>query len=210
MSARFAIGVLVLLFPAFNPVAAADFVRDSTADQRPSVPGIPPILRGRVSVISGDMLWFPFPGRSVRLAGVEVCPLPQWGFDPKPQAKSTAASPVPCGPLAKAWLKRIVGNMPVVCRPVPPYGLGESSAKCSTRGRDLDLEMLRVGWAGVAGTTAPDPLYLTTENYARSARYGSGKPMFSISTSGASRQSTGRWTYNRWRTGHCFKSENTR
>lgn len=172
MSARFTVGVSLLFCAAFNPAFAADLVQDSPAIQALGAPGTPPILRGRVSVIGGDTLWFPLLGRSVQLAGIEACPVPQWAFDPKPQAKSTAPVPVPCGSLARAWLKRAVGNKPVICKLTTFYRLGELAAKCSARGRDLGLEMLRVGWARVAGTTAPDPIYLTTENYARSARYG--------------------------------------
>ncbi|MDK4741332.1 thermonuclease family protein [Rhizobium sp. CNPSo 3464] len=171
MSARLAIGALVILCAAFNTVSAADLVRDSAVDQGLKTPETP-ILKGRVSVISGDTLLFPILGRSVRLAGIQACPVPQWGFDPKPRGKITAPAPVPCGALAKAWLTRAVGNTPVVCRLAPPYRLGELAAKCSMHARDLGLEMLRVGWARVAATAGPNPRYLTAERYARSARYG--------------------------------------
>ncbi|WFU05912.1 thermonuclease family protein (plasmid) [Rhizobium sp. CB3171] len=172
MSARFAIGALVLLCTGINPVSAADFVPGSAVGQRLGAPETQSLLRGKVSVISGDTLWFPTLGRRVRLAGIQACPVPEGGFDPKPQGTIAITAPIPSGPLAKAWLKRVVGNRPVVCRPVPPYGSEVPAAKCSTRGRDLGLEMLRVGWARVAAVTEPDPQYLTAERYARSARYG--------------------------------------
>jgi endonuclease YncB( thermonuclease family) len=47
---------------------------------------------------------------------------------------------------------------------------GALAGECSVRGRDLALEMLRVGWARV---TSPAPAdYLTWQNYAMSARHG--------------------------------------
>jgi hypothetical protein len=47
---------------------------------------------------------------------------------------------------------------------------GARLGRCSVRGRDLALEMLRVGWAR---TISPAPAeYLTWQNYAMSARYG--------------------------------------
>ncbi|MBB5577112.1 MULTISPECIES: thermonuclease family protein [Rhizobium] len=172
MIARLAIGALLLLCAGVDLAPAADLVSDSAVDQRLDAPETQSKLRGRVSVVSGDTLWFPILGRRVQLAGIQACPVPQWGFDPKPQGTIAITAPIPCGPLAKAWLKRVVGNRPVVCRLVPPYGSEVPAAKCSTRGRDLGLEMLRVGWARVAAIAGPNPRYLTAERYARSARYG--------------------------------------
>jgi endonuclease YncB( thermonuclease family) len=47
---------------------------------------------------------------------------------------------------------------------------GTPLGHCTVHGRDIALEMLRVGWARVI-TPAPAE-YLTWQNYAMSARYG--------------------------------------
>ena len=123
-------------------------------------------------MISGDTLWFPGHGLSLRLEGIEACALPQWAFDPTVAPGVHSLKPVPCGPLARAWLKRVVGNASVTCRPglyIPARGV---EARCSVRGRDLGLEMLRVGWARTVGVGRRDPQYASAERYARSARYG--------------------------------------
>lgn len=77
-------------------------------------------------------------------------------------------APVPCGPFAKAWLKRAISGDMVSCRVTSPV---ELAARCNVKGRDLGLEMLRVGWALVARGEAY-AAYHAAERYARSARYG--------------------------------------
>src|SRR5690606_33328046 len=47
---------------------------------------------------------------------------------------------------------------------------GALLGRCTIRGRDLALEMLRVGWARV--NTAAPAEYLSWQNYAMSARHG--------------------------------------
>jgi endonuclease YncB( thermonuclease family) len=127
-------------------------------------------ISGRTSVIDGRTLWFPGGGQMVRLASIDTCELPQWSYDPRRHGDSSIPKPVPCGPLAKAWLKRMVGRAQVTCTAEAHDADGALVGRCSVRGRDLALEMLRVGWAR---TISPTPTeYLTWQNYAMSARHG--------------------------------------
>jgi len=67
-------------------------------------------------------------------------------------------------------LKRAIGSAPVTCIVQATVADGDLVGECSVRGRDLALEMLRVGWARA---TSPAPAdYLTWQNYAMSARHG--------------------------------------
>nr|WP_245450262.1 thermonuclease family protein [Chelatococcus asaccharovorans] len=127
-------------------------------------------ITGRAAVIDGRTLWFPRDGQKMRLASIDACELPQWSYDPRRHGESMIPKPVPCGPLAKAWLKRTVGNAQVTCVVQAYDADGALLSRCTIRGRDLALEMLRVGWARV-NTPAPAE-YLTWQNYAMSARHG--------------------------------------
>jgi len=166
------IGLLMTALP--SPVHSADFVSDPrrSSIEAGSVPALSVATRisGRTSVIDGRTLWFPKGGHKVRLASIDVCELPQWSYDPRRHGESVIPKPVPCGPLAKAWLKRAVGNTQVDCRVRVYDAEGALLGHCMVRGRDLALEMLRVGWAR-ANAAAP-AAYLTWQNYAMSARYG--------------------------------------
>jgi len=132
------------------------------------------IPRGRASVIDGRTLWFRQPSIRVRLAEIDACELPQWGFDPQTaaQTQAHALAPVPCGSLAKAWLKRVVGNSEVQCRDGGYAADGALQAHCFSRGHDIALELLRVGWARVLPTAPADPRYRASQKFAISARYG--------------------------------------
>ncbi|MBX3575105.1 MAG: thermonuclease family protein [Mesorhizobium sp.] len=167
--------VLALLMTALPyPVRSADIQGDQrrSSAESISVPGASPPTRisGRTSVIDGRTLWFPISQHKVRLASIDACELPQWAYDPRRHGESDIPKPVPCGPLAKAWLKRAIGSAPVTCIVRTSAADGALVGECSVRGRDLALEMLRVGWARV---TSPAPAdYLTWQNYAMSARHG--------------------------------------
>jgi endonuclease YncB( thermonuclease family) len=78
--------------------------------------------------------------------------------------------PVPCGALARAWLKRIVGDARVTCRTATSIRAGEYVGICSTRGHDLAVEMIRVGWARVTSTGFAE--YLPWQRRAMAARSG--------------------------------------
>jgi endonuclease YncB( thermonuclease family) len=127
-------------------------------------------LVGRVAIIDGRTLWFARSAEKVRLAGVDICEVPQWAFDPQRFANSTVMKPVPCGALARAWLKRVVGDARVICRTAASARAGEYVGTCFTRGHDLAVEMLRVGWARV--TSPPSAQYLRWQRQAMAARYG--------------------------------------
>jgi endonuclease YncB( thermonuclease family) len=72
--------------------------------------------------------------------------------------------------LAKAWLKRTVGSGNVTCILRSHDVDGALLGDCAVRGRNLALEMLRVGWARV---NSPAPAeYLTWQNFAMSGRHG--------------------------------------
>jgi endonuclease YncB( thermonuclease family) len=166
------VALLVTALP--DPVHSADIVRDQRRSyvEAGSVPELSEAARisGRTSVIDGRTLWFPKGRHKVRLASIDACELPQWSYDPRRHGESVIPKPVPCGPLAKAWLKRTVGNAQVDCRVRVYDAEGALLGHCTVRGRDLALEMLRVGWARV--NVAAPAEYLTWQNYAMSARYG--------------------------------------
>lgn len=157
-----------------NLVFAADAPRaqrPSLVEKEPATDASPATkISGRAAVIDGRTLWFPKGGYKVRLASIDACELPQWSYDPRRHGESMIPKPVPCGPLAKAWLKRAVGNNEVSCR-VESYDTDDALlGRCTVKARDLALEMLRVGWARV-NTPAP-AAYLTWQSYAMSARHG--------------------------------------
>nr|WP_244561602.1 thermonuclease family protein [Mesorhizobium australicum] len=156
------------------PVHSADVVRGQRRSpvEASSVLELSEARRivGRTSVIDGRTLWFPNGRHKVRLASIDACELPQWSYDPRRHGTSEIPKPVPCGPLAKAWLKRTVGSAQVTCIVRNHDADAASLGHCTVRGRDLALEMLRVGWARV---NPPAPAeYLTWQNYAMSARHG--------------------------------------
>ncbi|RWI54696.1 MAG: thermonuclease family protein [Mesorhizobium sp.] len=127
-------------------------------------------VAGRASVIDG--LWFPRLAQQVRLAGIDTCELTQWAFDPQRHGESTFLKPIPCGPLAKAWLKRAVGDKKVVCFG-SFYDAGRAlRGRCLVDRRDLAIEMLRVGWARVEASSPGRSDYWKWQRYAMSARYG--------------------------------------
>ncbi len=133
---------------------------------------IQPLRKGRVVILDGTTLWFPDRGERFHLDGLWTCAWPQWALDWSTEEKSLTPAPVPCGALAKSWLKRAVRQAIVVCQPIFRVGPADLSGRCSVDHRDLGLEMLRVGWARLATQSDPDPGYVQAELDARSARYG--------------------------------------
>lgn len=128
-------------------------------------------ITGRATVIDGRALWFPQSALKVQLAGIDSCELPQWSFDPMPHDDNRVLKPVPCGPLAKAWLKRTVGGAVVTCD-VSTVVEGAFVGRCRAKGNDLAMEMLRVGWARVHGPSPAPPAYLAAQRASMAARYG--------------------------------------
>lgn len=165
-----ALAMITLPYPAQSADALHD-QRRSPVETEPATSSTPPTkISGRAAVIDGRTLWFLRDGQKVRLASIDACELPQWSYDPRRHGESMIPKPVPCGPLAKAWLKRTVGNAEVSCL-VQTYDTdGALLGRCTVKGRDPAVEMLRVGWAR-ANTAAPAD-YMTWQNHAMSARYG--------------------------------------
>lgn len=161
------------------PVLAADVISAPTLQKRAkplesemTTPAR--VYRGRVAVMDGRTFWFPEYSAKIRLLDIDACELPQWAFDPKwaERDRIKAPPPVPCGPLAKAWLKRTTGSSIVHCSVAAHDSDGVPLARCRVKGRDLALEMLRVGWARVATPHPVDPAYLARQQHAMAARYG--------------------------------------
>lgn len=167
--------VLALMMTSLPcPVEAADLLRDQRSSSAAAGlvpdPSLSTKIFGRASVIDGRTLWFATSQHKVRLASIDSCELPQWAYEPRRHGESAIPKPVPCGPLAKAWLKRTVGSAQVTCIVRAHDADGALLGRCTVRGRDPALEMVRVGWARV---NAPVPAaYLTWQNYAMSARHG--------------------------------------
>lgn len=157
------------------PAHAADLVGASSGPpvgERSSQPqaDVSLTISGRASVIDGRTIWFPGGGHMVRLASIDACELPQWSYDPSRHGRSTAPKPVPCGPFAKAWMKRSIGSAQVTCDVHAKGGDGVLLGRCMVRGKDLAAEMLRVGWAR---TISPAPAaYAAWQTYSMSARHG--------------------------------------
>ena len=165
--------VALLIIALSCPAHAADVLRDQTRPVETSPTRYlaqTAQISGRTSVIDGRTLWFPSGGHKVRLASIDVCELPQWSYDPHRHGESKIPKPVPCGPLAKAWLKRTVASVQVNCIVQTYDADGALLGRCSVRGRDLALEMLRVGWARTTALAPAD--YLIWQTYAMSARHG--------------------------------------
>jgi len=170
-------GLAVLLTTALPyPAYAADIVANpepGRAQQELKLrAGMPAAITGRVSVIDGRTLWFPRGGHMVRLSSIDACELPQWAFDPNRHGEGNIPKPVPCGPLAKAWLKRSVGNSAVECAIRSRGSDGVLVGRCTAGLQDLALEMLRVGWARVEAASPAPPEYLAWQRHAILARYG--------------------------------------
>jgi endonuclease YncB( thermonuclease family) len=128
----------------------------------------PTDFSGRVSVVDGRTLLFPEHGRTVQLVNIDTCELPQWAV----VQASSGPSPVPCGAKAKAWLTRTVGTQSVDCLGTGYTQSGQVLAYCTVRGRDIALEMLRVGLAVI---DTPSPLraeYFSVQAGAVAKRYG--------------------------------------
>lgn len=160
-----------------QPAIAADLITNPVPprrEQQAAPAPIYPVFKARVAVMDGRTLWYPQYAQRVRLADIDACELPQWALNPKweNRQQTKAPAPVPCGPLAKAWLKRTVGNKSIECTVVGYSQDGTPVARCIASGRDLALEMLRVGWARVASPYPSNSHYLAYQNYAMAARYG--------------------------------------
>ncbi|MGZ2471885.1 endonuclease YncB(thermonuclease family) [Sinorhizobium medicae] len=163
-----------------HTATAADLIKTPAAAARPPqrLSEAPiyqnPVYNGRVAVMDGRTLWYPQYAQRVRLVEIDACELPQWAIDPKwvDRLGQKAPSPVPCGPLAKAWLKRTIGSKPVECTVLAYGNDGIPQARCTSAGRDIAIDMLRAGWARVASPYTYNSQYLAYQQHAMAARSG--------------------------------------
>ncbi|CDZ55182.1 thermonuclease family protein [Neorhizobium galegae] len=130
-------------------------------------------IERKVTVIDGRTLWFPTSQLLVRLAGIDSCELPQWAFDPNAtDPRNLVLAPVPCGALAKAWLKRTISGRRVVCTVNSNLTDNLIGATCIVDGHDLALDMIGVGLARVDDPRRVPERYRSAQRYAMAARYG--------------------------------------
>lgn len=94
--------------------------------------------RQAVRVVDGDTLVIR--GQKIRL----------WGVD-APEVRQSCSSPrgaeVACGRMAKTALRDLVGRETPDCVRVDRDRYNRTVARCSIRGQDIGLSMLRQGWA---------------------------------------------------------------
>ncbi|MFU0505732.1 thermonuclease family protein [Pseudaminobacter sp. NGMCC 1.201702] len=178
MKASLAALVLSLQFSAAGaiPVVAADALTDTDPAIQSSFrslgSGIASSIAGRATALDGRTLLLSNPALRVRLAGIDTCELPQWAFDPQAHGQTPILKPVACGALAKAWLQRSIGAKLVECKVSSLVEPGTLAGTCTAGGRDLAIEMLRVGWARVVGPSPFRRQYLVWQRGAMNARYG--------------------------------------
>jgi endonuclease YncB( thermonuclease family) len=163
--------LMLTLLP--NASIPADFVRPALQSAKSTDRPIAQKIEGQVTVIDGRTLWLPTSHLLVRLTGIDSCELPQWAFDPNAtDPRSLALPPVPCGALAKAWLKRTISARSVVCTVNSSLTGNLSGANCAVDGRDLALDMIGVGQARVDDPREVPERYRSAQRYAMAARYG--------------------------------------
>jgi endonuclease YncB( thermonuclease family) len=167
MIRRFALALSVLIF-APDHSGAADLPNDPSQSRKAS----PNKITGHVAVVDGRTLWFADQGILVRLSEIDSCDLPQWAFAPGPNDNSGSLPPVPCGALAKAWLKRSIGSRAITCRTVAVSASDAMSGICQAGHMDLAREMLRVGLARLTTAFPSNPRDFETQRHAVRARYG--------------------------------------
>jgi endonuclease YncB( thermonuclease family) len=159
-------GAAVVAFVAtVSPAIGADAPQRLPARGAAGVVAVEPFtISGHAAVLDGRTLLFAKTERRVRLARLDACALPQWSFE-------KTGYPYPCGAFAKAWLKRLVALNTVRCRVEATDADGTPLALCSIGGKDIGVNVLRVGAAKTV-PGAPDCCYNAVEKKARDARYG--------------------------------------
>lgn len=97
-------------------------------------------FRGVVTVLDGRTLRYYRTGQKVRIAGIESCNLPQWAFE-------RSGYPYPCGPLGKAYLKRLIRRSSVTCNSYAVDRDGVPLAQCTVDGENLATHIAAAGLA---------------------------------------------------------------
>ena len=93
---------------------------------------------GRASVIDADTI--EVQGQRIRLHGVDA---PEKGQP----CSDAAGRPYRCGTIAARALDQFIGASPVTCRERDTDRYGRTIANCSVRGEDIELWLVRNGYA---------------------------------------------------------------
>ena len=124
---------------------------------------------GKVYVIDGDSLRL---GQTrIRLYGIDAPELSQ-------TCKDASGQPYACGKKARQYLKRLIGRQTVTCRTVQYDRYGRAVSLCTAGKRELNLEMVKAGWAIAYLRHSHD--YANVERTARKARRGIWQGHFTL------------------------------
>ena len=124
-------------------------------------------IAGRASVIDGD---------SLKLDGVEIR---LYGID-APESRQIctdrAGNPYPCGRQSARALRRLVGAGSITCKVETLDRYGRSVSVCAAGKANLNLEMVKSGWAVAYRSMSQD--FVAAEEAARTARKGLWQGLF--------------------------------
>ncbi len=134
--------ILPVLISALPSIALADIV-------------------GRASVIDGDTI--EIHGQRIRLHGIDAPEKGQPCFD-------ASGQPYRCGQQAAMALDEFIGESPVSCRERDVDRYGRTVADCSVRGQDIELWLVRSGYAMAYRKYSSD--YIGAEQEAKNAKRG--------------------------------------
>ena len=155
---------LAVMLAATTPALAADVHGDGFGAGASSIDRT---YSGVVTVLDGRTVRYYRTGQTVRIAGIESCNLPQWAFE-------RSGYPYPCGPLGKAYLKRLVRRSPVTCNATAIDRDGVPLATCIVNGENLATHVAAAGLAITDATEAVPPTAetLNAEAIARDNEFG--------------------------------------
>ncbi|MGI9483288.1 MAG: thermonuclease family protein [Hyphomicrobiales bacterium] len=118
-------------------------------------------IAGPVQVLDGDSLVVE--GNEIRLYGIDAP-------EGRQMCQDKTGSQYSCGKLAARALRTLVSGSEVDCVVVTKDRYARNVSRCIAKGKELNREMVRQGWAVAYRSHAQD--YLATENEARSAGRG--------------------------------------
>jgi endonuclease YncB( thermonuclease family) len=121
----------------------------------PALFGHPRVIDGHIIIIIGETY--------VRLFGMDAP-------DNEQLCNDAAGKPYPCGQIATAELKRLIGDRAVRCDQRDTDRYGRTVAVCFADGVDLNREMVSLGWAIAYRFTTT--AYAPEEDEARAERLG--------------------------------------
>ncbi len=124
-------------------------------------------IAGKASVIDGDSLRLE--GTEIRLYGIDAPESRQICTD-------RGGNPYPCGRQSARALRRLVGSDPLTCTVETLDRYGRSVSVCMAGKANINLEMVRSGWAVAYRGIAQD--FIAAEEAARAARRGLWQGLF--------------------------------